>query len=164
MSEYHMSRCDGRPSRRQSGQRPGPRPPPAMQRKDSWMCEAGSLRLRHFAVVYRLSRLFNFFLLLLRMLHHLAKEHDVLSPSNRASYAAVSFPLCCLRLCLPRTDILCRASVAQRRRVRRHKGMRHKRSRCLFRVCVRACARVRNRRGEKFWLLFHKVEIKQLLL
>lgn len=109
---YHMFRCDGRPSGTSLGSVQGRGRPPATQGKDSRMCEgevAGCLQSLPDSLG---SSTFspssspscaapaNYCL-------HLAEEHDALSPSTRVSYAAVSFPLCCLRLCLPRTDILC---------------------------------------------------------
>lgn len=68
---------------------------------------------------------------------HLAEEHDALSPSTRVSYAAVSFPLCCLRLCLPRADILCPEATSPTSQRNAPQEV------ALSAPCARACVRVR---------------------
>lgn len=112
------------------------------------------VRLLLFAVTFRLSGLgalllfffFSFWWLhvalkiyFLRSRFSFTTKYNILSSSTHMN-DSLSFPLCCLRLCLSLGHpVLC--LVAQRQRVWRHKGMHHKRLCCL--LCVCACERWR---------------------
>lgn len=147
VSEYHMLRCDGRPCGGNLG--------------------SVQLRAPATAVASTLSGLFHF-----ASFSVLWRTGKLFSPLSRGTRHMIS--LCPCELCgrlfssllslslspSPRHPVPSR--VAQRRRVRPRRGMRHKRSRCLPRACVRACE-CWNGEGERFGVLCNKGAIKHLL-
>lgn len=129
VTEYHMSQCDRQPclpSPSLAGRASFWAKRPASQTREGEAARIWHIigKFRALAIcshfpTFRARRSFTFFLFVFPFCRlraalknyflHLTEKPDILSSSTHMN-DRLSFPLCCLRLCLSRSDILCCAS------------------------------------------------------